>query len=159
MKMSIESIVQWHTLLKQTPIQRDFDVQLGCHFEEIHEMMETLSLSPTELDTCDSVNFYALVRQTRENIKTIAESLKSGSVSCRVNDNVALLDSLADQIVTAAGVGYRAGYDVVGALSEVDGSNWSKFDEDGMPIFDTNGKCVKGSNYEPPQLERLVKKT
>lgn len=47
------------------------------------------------------------------------------------------------------------GFDIVGALQEVNRSNWSKF-ENGEPIFDENGKIKKGPNYRPPDLSKFV---
>ena len=70
-------------------------------------------------------------------------------------DRTGLLDSLADQIVTAIGVGHMFGMDVLGALAEVDRSNWSKF-VDGKPQFDANGKIAKPATYSPPDLARFI---
>lgn len=66
-----------------------------------------------------------------------------------------LLDALCDQIVTAIGVGYMAGFDMAGALREVIRSNASKF-ENGKPLFDENGKIRKGKDYTPPELAQFV---
>lgn len=66
-----------------------------------------------------------------------------------------LLDALCDQIVTAIGVGYMAGFDMAGALQEVIRSNASKF-ENGKPLFDENGKIRKGKDYTPPELAQFV---
>jgi hypothetical protein len=41
------------------------------------------------------------------------------------------------------------------ALRRVNGSNWSKFNDDGQPIFDENGKIAKGPRYERPDLTGL----
>jgi predicted HAD superfamily Cof-like phosphohydrolase len=68
---------------------------------------------------------------------------------------IELLDSLADQIVTAIGVAHMFGFDISGALAEVNRSNFSKF-EDGKPVFDANGKITKGKNYTPPELTPYI---
>lgn len=70
-------------------------------------------------------------------------------------NKVELLDSLADQIVTAVGVAHMMGFDILGALEEVNRSNFSKF-EDGKPVFDANGKITKGKDYVKPNLEHFV---
>ena len=69
--------------------------------------------------------------------------------------HAALLDSLADQVVTAIGVAHCAGMDFPGALAEVNRSNWSKF-ENGAPVFLTGGKIGKGEFYTPPNLTDFV---
>jgi predicted HAD superfamily Cof-like phosphohydrolase len=76
------------------------------------------------------------------------------SVIRDVNE-IELLDSLADQIVTAIGVAHMMGFDILGALQEVNRSNFSKF-EDGKAVFDENGKIRKGKDYTPPNLESFV---
>ena len=72
-----------------------------------------------------------------------------------IKDSVELLDSLADQIVTATGVGTFLGMNVPGALAEVNRSNYSKF-EDGEPVFNENKKVMKGKDYTPPDLSSFI---
>ena len=72
-----------------------------------------------------------------------------------IKDSVELLDALADQIVTATGVGTFLGMNVPGALAEVNRSNYSKF-EDGEPIFNENKKVMKGKDYTPPDLTPYI---
>ena len=48
------------------------------------------------------------------------------------------------------------GFDIIGALNEVNNSNWSKF-ENGKAIFDGNGKIKKGTNYFKPNLIKFIK--
>lgn len=67
-----------------------------------------------------------------------------------------LIDSYMDQLVTVIGSAYTQHYDVLGAAAEVDSSNWSKFDEDGNPIFDENKKVKKGPNYRKAVLDSFV---
>lgn len=67
----------------------------------------------------------------------------------------AILDALADQIVTATGVGVFLGMNVPGALDEVNRSNYSKF-ENGEPVFNENKKVMKGKNYTPPDLSKFI---
>lgn len=70
-------------------------------------------------------------------------------------NRLALLDALADQIVTATGVGTFLGMNVPGALAEVNRSNYSKF-ENGEPIFNENKKVMKGKDYTPPDLTPYI---
>ena len=72
-----------------------------------------------------------------------------------VKHPIELLDALADQIVTATGVGTFLGMDVPGATKEVNRSNYSKF-ENGEPIFNENKKVMKGKDYTPPDLSKFI---
>jgi len=40
--MSVDSIEMWHKRARPNPTDKDFNVQLGCHFEEIVEMLDAL---------------------------------------------------------------------------------------------------------------------
>lgn len=138
-------INEWHRRACPTPDQRALDVQLGCHIEEFVEMLATLVINGEPVSNSS----------TFTKLKKLADMLKAGDVSATVLDRKELLDSLADQVVTSVGVGYRTGMDVPRACLAVDTSNWSKFDAAGQPILDANGKITKGVNYLPPNLEGL----
>ena len=40
-------------------------------------------------------------------------------------------------------------------IAAVNRSNYSKFDKNGYPIFNEQGKVMKGPDYSPPDLEGL----
>ena len=137
---TLHSISAWFNTATPKPTPADVTTQIGAMLEEMAEVI-------TALD-CDCIankvnalsqSFYAL------NDEQSVEYLPRIS-------NVALLDGLADVNVTAVGVAEFLGYDYHGALDEVNRSNYSKF-ENGVPIFDKQGKIAKGVNYESPQLE------
>jgi hypothetical protein len=138
---------EWHRRACPQPDDKAFNVQLGCHLEEIAEMLAWLNGS--DVKTAD------ILKRTMHHVDALAQMLKHGSGNAIIADRREFLDSLADQIVTATGVGYRAKMDVPNAVTEVDISNWSKFDENGQPILNEFGKIAKGPNYKPPVLDGL----
>jgi predicted HAD superfamily Cof-like phosphohydrolase len=142
--MITDLIEMWHKRARPTPTKKDFNVQLGCHFEEIAEMMDTIVCS----DTAEWVTL-------KRDVNLMAKRLKAGAVEANIEFRKDFLDSLADQIVTATGAGHCAGMQITEAVRRVNSSNWSKYDTNGKPIFDANGKIVKGPDYEPPNLEGL----
>lgn len=144
--MSLENIELWHKRARPTPTPEDFNVQLGCHFEELDEMFETLAF---DFDTAHIAN------EARSYIKLLAKRLKRGEGKAKIYDRKEFLDSIADQVVTGIGAAYCAGMQGAEAANRVNTSNWSKFDDDGQPIRDANGKIAKGPNYTPPDLEGL----
>jgi hypothetical protein len=138
---------EWHRRACPQPDDKAFNVQLGCPLEEIDEMLACLD--GADVATSD------ILRRTMHHVSMLANLLKHGGGSVTITHRGEFLDSLADQIVTATGVGYRAKMDVPNAVTEVDISNWSKFDENGQPIFNEFGKIAKGPNYKPPVLDGL----
>lgn len=143
----------WFKRAKPEPTEQNFNTQLGVHLEEIVEMMDTLRFyAPHFQGGTISGKEISL----RNKLHVLAEDLKSGVVKAVIEDRVEFLDALADQIVTATGSGYMAGVNVPVALDRVNASNFSKFDDNGMPLFDANGKIKKGPNYKKVNLEGLV---
>ena len=142
--MSTDAIELWHKRARPEPTAADFNVQLGCHFEEIEEMMQSIVTDDEEV-----------WQEVRSQIYVLSKLLKLGELKVRVDDRNEFLDSIADQVVTGIGAAYCAGMKAADACDRVNTSNWSKFDHNGQPIRDANGKITKGPNYQPPVLDGL----
>jgi predicted HAD superfamily Cof-like phosphohydrolase len=131
------------------PISTDKNrtTQMGVHFEEVAEMLDEI----TGRDP-DAADLLAKAHEAMHNLAVHAKT-QGGFL---VSDRVGFIDALADQIVTAVGCAYHHRMDPIGALQEVNRSNFSKFDENGQPIFDENGKVTKGPNYTKAELSSFV---
>ena len=150
--MSIDDIELWHKRARPTPTMENFNVQLGCHLEEIVEMIECLRFSHKNGTGVEMPGKNSMIYQQ---IKDFADGLKAGRITAEVADRKELLDAMADQIVTAVGVCHTANMNAAAAVIRINASNWSKFDVNGTPFFDQNGKILKGPNYHAPDLEGL----
>lgn len=140
--MSVDSIELWHRRARPEPTPENLNVQLGCHIEEFIEML-------------DAVKFNGTWANLRYELVLLADRLKANMESAEIVDRKEFLDSLADQIVTSVGVGHCAGMKTSDAVDAVSRSNWSKFNDEGFPIFNEHGKIAKGPNYKRPYLEGL----
>lgn len=145
--MTVEYIEMWHKRARPTPTFEDFNVQYGCHLEEIAEQLEAITGN-------DEYVHSALVRATAA-VHKLSLILKSGEGTVFIQDRNEFLDAAADQHVTNVGATYCARMNGCEALRRVNGSNWSKFDSDGQPYFDENGKVKKGPRYVRPDLTGL----
>lgn len=98
-----------------------------------------------------------VITDAKAALTVLADRLKSYGEDTYVkeSDRAELLDALADQIVTATGIGTFLGMNVPGALSEVNRSNYSKF-VNGEPLFNENQKVMKGPDYTPPELSPFI---
>lgn len=145
----IKSITNWFKEANPEPENKDIAVQIGVHIEEFREMLSALEkVNPTIIAPA---NVHLL------SVENLFKNLGSEFDFHGLNQDkkVELLDSLADQTVTATGIAYRMRFDFYNALNEVSASNWSKF-ENGKPIRDSNGKIIKGKNYFKPDLTKFV---
>lgn len=146
MKNQVEEVLQWFKLAVPDPTNKNKCVQVGCHFEETAEMMMALGDEWIGAD----------VERCAKAWK-VAEGEDAEHMATHNIDKKELLDSLCDQIVTAIGVAHMFRFDIVGALAEVNRSNFSKF-VDGKPVFNEQGKIAKPNSYNPPQLEQFLGK-
>jgi hypothetical protein len=140
----LASIHQWHTLARPHPSEKDFQVQLGCHFEEIAEMFETIK-------AIDNEDFELELQEAYSLIEHIASKLKRHQAAVAIHNREGFIDSIADQVVTGVGTAYCADMRVMTAIDRVDASNWSKF-VNGKPVFNNNGKIAKPDTYKEPDL-------
>lgn len=71
-------------------------------------------------------------------------------------DLVATADALGDINYVVAGAGHEYGIqlDVVG--DEIHASNMTKLGEDGEPIYNEDGKVMKGPNYRKPDIAGVL---
>lgn len=141
-------ITLWHKRARPHPTEIDADIQIGVHFEEVVEMLDAMEGADPQ-----TRNRIAVARQA---LAMLADGLKSKSYEVEIVNRKEVLDSLCDQVVTSIGVAHCLGMDIDKGLDIVSTSNWSKFDEQGQPIFDANGKIKKGSRYVPPHLDECV---
>lgn len=143
----IKDTLLWMQKAKPEPTEKDLSTQIGVHLEEFSEMLDQLSH--------EKFGVSVMLQTLSAFVKDVADELKTQQ-GVIIKDRVEFLDSLADQIVTAVGVGHCAGMQIVNALNEVNRSNFSKFDNNGTPILDSNRKIMKGPDYSKPDLSRMV---
>lgn len=147
--MKIADIKNWFEVAVPEPTIEQACVQIGCHYEEVAEMLAVTgdSGAMSEVDVC--ARYY---KSASKNYLSDLDLLAQSD-----SDMVELLDSLCDQIVTAIGVAHMLGMDIEGALDEVNRSNHSKF-EDGKAVFNEQGKISKGKDYFAPDLAQYIDK-
>ena len=66
-------------------------------------------------------------------------------------------DALTDILYVTYGAGHAFGIDLDRCFEEVQNSNMSKLGDDGKPIYNEQGKVMKGPNYFKPNLSQIFK--
>ena len=66
-------------------------------------------------------------------------------------------DSLTDILYVTYGAGHAFGINLDKCFDEVQKSNMSKLGEDGKPIYNKDGKVMKGPKYFQPNLSKFLK--
>lgn len=125
------------TLTEQTEELRLLRVRLV--FEEAIELAEALGVDVS-------------VRPTRFEHRLSVEVL--GGVS---PDMVEAADALGDLEYVTHGASLVFGIPQARTFEEIHRSNMSKLGEDGKPIYREDGKVLKGPNFSPPDLVRVMR--
>ena len=89
-------------------------------------------------------------------IDLIKEELDELKEAMEDNDLLEVADALTDILYVAYGAGHAFGIDLDKCFDEVHNSNMSKLGEDGKPIYNEQGKVMKGPKYFKPDLKKLI---
>ena len=75
-------------------------------------------------------------------------------------DIVEVADALGDMMYILCGTIIEHGMQhiIEEVFDEIHRSNLSKLDENGKPIYREDGKVIKGPNYFPPDIKKIMKK-
>jgi len=87
----------------------------------------------------------------------IKEELNELEQAMKTKDLKEVADALTDILYVTYGAGYAYGINLDKCFKEVQRANMSKLGNDGKPIYNENGKVMKGPNYTPPNLKQFVK--
>ena len=89
-------------------------------------------------------------------IKLIDEELNELKEAISKKDLKEVADALTDILYVAYGAGHAFGINLDACFEEVQKSNMSKLGNDGKPIYNENGKVMKGPNYFKPNLNKFL---
>ena len=121
------------------------------NFQKVKNFMETFGQevkSKPSLSS-DKINMlrYNLIKEELDEFKQALDN----------NDLLEVADALTDILYVTYGAGHAFGIDLDACFDEVQNSNMSKLGLDGKPIFNDQGKVMKGPNYFKPDLSKYTK--
>ena len=90
-------------------------------------------------------------------IDLIKEELDEFKQALDNNDLLEVADALTDILYVTYGAGHAFGINLDDCFDEVQNSNMSKLGNDGKPIYNDQGKVMKGPNYFKPDLSKFIK--
>ena len=89
-------------------------------------------------------------------VKLIEEELEELRVAISNGDLKETVDALTDILYVTYGAGHAFGVDLDKCFDEVQRSNMSKLGKNGEPIYNEEGKVMKGPNYFKPNLSKYI---
>jgi len=89
-------------------------------------------------------------------IDLIKEELSELTEAMNNKDLLEVADALTDILYVTYGAGHAFGINLDKCFEEVQNSNMSKLDDNGKPIYNEDGKVMKGPKYFKPNLSKFV---
>mgnify|MGYP001500145405 FL=1 len=120
------------------------------NFESVKKFMQTFG---QEVRTKAS---FPKDKITKLRIDLIKEELSELEEAIEKQDIKEVADALTDILYVTYGAGHAFGINLDKCFEEVQNSNMSKLDLNGQPIYNGNGKVMKGPNYFKPNLSKFV---
>ena len=87
----------------------------------------------------------------------IKDELEELNQAIQDKDLKEVADALTDILYVTYGAGHAFGIDLDDCFKEVQNSNMSKLGDNGKPIYNEQGKVMKGPNYFKPDLSKFLK--
>tara|TARA_Y100000741_G_scaffold43053_1_gene29935 strand:+ start:180 stop:521 length:342 start_codon:yes stop_codon:yes gene_type:complete len=92
----------------------------------------------------------------RLRLDLIREELSELEEALEKKDIKEVADALTDILYVTYGAGHAFGINLDKCFEEVQNSNMSKLGSDGKPIYNDQGKVMKGPDYFKPNLSKFV---
>ncbi|AFS46982.1 phosphoribosyl-ATP diphosphatase [alpha proteobacterium HIMB5] len=121
------------------------------NFEKVKIFMETFGQEVKSKPSLSSEKINSL------RLSLIHEELDELNKAIQDKDIVEVADALTDILYVTYGAGHAFGINLDQCFNEVQNSNMSKLGDDGKPIYNENGKVMKGPNYFKPDLSKYIK--
>ena len=120
------------------------------NFERVKKFMETFGQEIKEKAGFPNEKItslrYDLIKEELDELKEAMDN----------KDIKEVADALTDILYVTYGAGHAFGVDLDKCFEEVQNSNMSKLGEDNKPIYNENGKVMKGPNYFKPNLKKFL---
>ena len=120
------------------------------NFENVKKFMQTFG---QEVRTKAS---FPNDKITNLRINLIREELLELEEAIEKKDLKEVADALTDILYVTYGAGHAFGINLDKCFEEVQNSNMSKLGPDGKPIYNEQGKVMKGPDYFKPNLNKFV---
>ncbi|MDC0477307.1 nucleoside triphosphate pyrophosphohydrolase family protein [Pelagibacteraceae bacterium] len=120
------------------------------NFESVKKFMQTFG---QEVRTKAS---FPTDKITSLRISLIKEELLELTEAVDKKDINEVADALTDILYVTYGAGHAFGINLDKCFAEVQNSNMSKLGSNGKPIYQENGKVMKGPNYFKPNLKKFL---
>ena len=121
------------------------------NFEKVGVFMKTFNQDVKDSSSLSTDKINSL------RISLINEELEELKQAISEKNLIEVADALTDILYVTYGAGHAFGINLDKCFEEVQSSNMSKLDNNGKPIYNDQGKVMKGPNYFKPNLNKFIK--
>ena len=120
------------------------------NFEKVKNFMQTFGQEVKNKPSFSSEKINNLrYNLIKEELEELREALDN-------KDLLEVADALTDILYVTYGAGHAFGLNLDHCFDEVQQSNMSKLDNNGKPIYNEDGKVMKGPKYFKPNLKKFL---
>ncbi len=120
------------------------------NFEKVGYFMKTFGQEVKTKSSLSSEKInYLRISLINEELEELKKAIDDKNI-------VEVADALTDILYVAYGAGHAFGINLDKCFDEVQKSNMSKLGDDGKPIYNENGKVMKGPKYFKPDLTKFI---
>ena len=120
------------------------------NFEDVKIFMETFGqMIRTKPQFPEEKTMQLRLDLIKEELNELEKAMKTKNLK-------EVADALTDILYVTYGAGYAYGINLDKCFKEVQRANMSKLGKDGKPIYNEQGKVMKGPNYSAPNLKEFV---
>ena len=120
------------------------------NFEDVKRFMETFGqMVRTKPQFPDEKTMRLRFDLIKEELNELEKAMKEKNLQ-------EVADALTDILYVTYGAGCAYGINLDKCFKEVQRANMSKLDNNGKPIYNENGKVMKGPNYSKPNLKQFI---
>jgi len=131
-------------------MDRNINTKLMSNFEDVKKFMETFGqMVRTKPQFPDEKTIELRYDLIKEELNELEQAMKTKNLK-------EIADALTDILYVTYGAGYAYGINLDKCFKEVQRANMSKLGKDGKPIYNEQGKVMKGPNYSAPNLKKFV---
>ena len=120
------------------------------NFEKVKEFMESFGQEVKIKPGMSSKKINSL------RISLISEELEELKQAIDQSNIEEVADALTDILYVTYGAGHAFGINLDRCFDEVQKSNMSKLGENNKPIYNNEGKVLKGPNYFKPNFKKIL---
>lgn len=154
-KTSVEQVTEFHETfghpISEVPFpidQKRAKLRINLKLEETAELIHAVAGYQPNAQYLNA----AIANITR----AIALVEKAQDYEFASQDMVGIADALGDCEYVNTGAALEWGIPLEAVAAEIHASNMTKAGPDGKPIYDENGKVMKGENYRPPNIAQFI---